>query len=51
MGNTYQWTLSALESLDETDYHEVTQEQREWLYDSISTKEEVFKTLERLMKK
>jgi hypothetical protein len=51
MGESYRWPSSMLESLDEKYYLRVVQDQREWLHYSISKKEEVFETLERLMKK
>jgi hypothetical protein len=51
MDAPYQWTSSALEGLDYEGYVSIVQDQNEWLRGNISKKEEVFETLERLMKK
>jgi len=51
MGVGFRGTPAEFESCNEETYCGWLEFQREWLYDNISTKEEVFETLERLMKK
>jgi hypothetical protein len=51
MGDPYCNTLNYVESLSENGYTNLVYEQNGWLRNNISKKEEVFETLERLMKK